>query len=103
MSIGNKVYRIKSRLRFITFVMILFVSIISMTNLAFGYGDVSSLTVEKFENVMISPGDTLWSIASQYTGSGHDVRELIYTICQINEVSPDSIYPGQMLRIPLGY
>lgn len=101
MSIGGKVYRIKSRSRFIFFVMLLLLILTSMMNLAMGLGDVSSLTAETFEEVLIGSGDTLWQIASEYAGESQDVRELIHQICKINDISADSIYPGQLIRIPV--
>lgn len=101
MSIGGKVYRIKSRSRFILFVMLLLLVMTSMVNLAIGLGDVSSMTAETFEEVLIGSGDTLWQIASEYVGESQDVRELIHQICKINGISADSIYPGQMIRIPV--
>jgi nucleoid-associated protein YgaU len=73
----------------------------SMVNLAMGFGEVSSLTAETFEEVLIGSGDTLWQIASDYAAESQDVRELIYQICKVNGISADSIYPGQLIRIPV--
>ena len=101
MSIGGKVYRIKSRSRFILFIMLLLLVMTSMVNLAMGLGDVSSLTVETFEEVLIGSGDTLWQIASEYAGESQHIRDVTHQICKITGISADSIYPGQMIRIPV--
>lgn len=49
----------------------------------------------------IHEGDTLWSIASKYSGEGQDVREVIYYIKKDNkEVAMHNfLMPGQKLLI----
>ncbi len=101
MSVGGKLYRIKSRPRFIFFVILLLLLLATGMNLLMGLGDVSSLTAKTMDQVVIASGDTLWEIASDYTDGSQDIRELIHQICRINEITADSIYPGQVILVPV--
>lgn len=49
----------------------------------------------------VKPGDNLWKIAEAQYGKGHgDKNHLIFEANKPMLVSPDKIYPGQVLRIP---
>ncbi|MCK4258333.1 MAG: LysM peptidoglycan-binding domain-containing protein [Halanaerobiales bacterium] len=50
--------------------------------------------------VVVVQGDTLWSIAKTYNSSDNDIRELIYYIKKINQLTTAQIHPGQTLFIP---
>ncbi|MDN5323854.1 MAG: hypothetical protein PWQ67_2308 [Clostridia bacterium] len=54
----------------------------------------------QFIQVTVKPGDSLWLIADRYDDNKTDLRKLIYQIKQINNIN-DTIYPGQVLEIPL--
>ena len=87
--------RIKNLKRFIISMTILF-TIISflcslLTNKVFSY------TVPEYEKIVVSKGDTLWSIASELNG---DIRENIYEIKKINNLTSDLIIAGKTLIIP---
>ena len=51
--------------------------------------------------VTVYGGDTLWGIAGEYTEPSKDVRKLVREICELNDVSPGKIYPGQVLLVPV--
>ena len=50
---------------------------------------------------VVRPGDTLWSIAQANYGNGSDFP-LIVRANPHQITSPDVIFPGQVLRIPIG-
>lgn len=51
--------------------------------------------------VIVNPGDTLWSIArSNYDPSG-DMRRYVYQIRRLNNLGTALIYPGQILNLPV--
>jgi len=54
-----------------------------------------------YEKVTVYSGDTLWDIACEYTEPSKDVRKLVKEICDLNDVSPGKIYPGQVLLVPV--
>lgn len=56
---------------------------------------------EKYEMVMVSPGDTLWKIARREYGPETDIRPIIYEIRKINNLDNAVIIrPGQVLLLP---
>ena len=48
----------------------------------------------------IQSGDTLWNIAKEYLGNGARYTEIFEANKEVIK-SPDLIYPGQKIRIPL--
>lgn len=87
--------RIKSMPRFITFLIILFVIISCITNMFIN--KVFSHEEEKYECVVVSEGDSLWTIASNLKG---DINRNIYDIKKINNLDSSMVYVGQSLLIP---
>lgn len=51
-----------------------------------------------FIKYTVKEGDTLWSIAREYTEG--DPRKLIYEIRESNNITP-IIYPGQEILVPV--
>ena len=54
-----------------------------------------------YKKVIVYKGDTIWGIASEYTEPSKDIRKNIKVICEINNVEPGKIYPGQVLLVPV--
>ena len=52
------------------------------------------------EIVMVEPGQSLWSIASELTDSG-DVRTTMREIERLNALDTVAISAGQKLRVPV--
>ena len=57
-------------------------------------------TLEQFRqkyptHVKVRRGDTLWSLATKYRGSGHEWRNL----ARLNGIKGTTIYAGQTLRV----
>lgn len=52
-----------------------------------------------YQEYIVMPGDTLWSIASENKKEGQDVREYIYKLQLVNDVENCLIYPGQVIKI----
>lgn len=49
--------------------------------------------------VVVSPGDTLWSIAKAVKPN-QDPRETIYDIKAMNLISGSQVFPGQIIKVP---
>ena len=97
----KKSYRIKSKFRFTTSISITIILFFVMVNTVFGINDASSLTKEQpMLQVQIETGDKLWDIASEYGPDHTDPRKTVYDICSLNDISADSIYPGQTIMVP---
>lgn len=50
----------------------------------------------------ITPGETLWSIAKEYTPDNKDIRQTIYEIEKLNNLDNATIYAGQTIQIKKG-
>lgn len=97
----SKRYRIKSKFRFTVFVAAMVVSMAFITSTFLGFDDASSLSEEpSYVRVEVQAGDTLWNIASEYGPDNKDRREIVYAICQLNEIHNINIQPGQSILIP---
>ncbi len=85
--------RITNRKRFISFISISMILIISILNC------VSANSVAEYQDYTVVQGDTLWSIAEENKKSGQDIREYIYELREINNLNDCLIYPNQVIRI----
>ncbi len=97
----NKKYRIKSKFRFIMFVVI----VLGIAVGALGYVtgmDVSTALEQPEDQITIevSAGDTVWDIAEHVTGKDTDIRKAVYEICQANDLQNAEIQSGMVLTIP---
>lgn len=55
-----------------------------------------------YQTISVKPGDSVWSIAANFTTPKDDIRNVIIDIKKINGLGNDvAIYPGQMLKIPM--
>lgn len=99
MIIFNK-YRITNINRFkrFVFISVFFVSIIvfasSLTINAY------SKDIPQFKYINVSKGDTLWSLASTYM-EDIEIRKAVYEISKHNNIQNASIYPGDVIAIPV--
>ena len=97
----NKKYRIKSKFRFIMFVVV----VLGIAVGTFGYftgSDVSIAQVQPAEpiTVEVTAGDTVWDIAKHFTSNGTDIRKAVYEICEANDLQDAQIHSGMILTIP---
>lgn len=58
-------------------------------------------TNQKIIEIRVASGDTLWAIASEYNYYNKDIREVVYEIKKVNQITSSNIYPGQILKIPV--
>ncbi|MBQ9267755.1 MAG: LysM peptidoglycan-binding domain-containing protein [Clostridia bacterium] len=63
-----------------------------LTNIVFSHEET------KYEKVLVSNGDTLWSIASSLEGN---INRNIYEIKKVNNLEKSNLYVGQELLIPM--
>lgn len=93
----NKKYLIKSKFRFTVFMVIVLLCISVLLSTIFA----NSLTEQKYQQIEVTYGDTLWSIAESYMTTDQDIRKSIYEIAKLNQVSADTLQSGQTLLIPV--
>jgi hypothetical protein len=68
---------------------------------AAGGGVPSSAVYHSLRSVVVLPGQSLWSIATQYE-PGSDPRNVIQEIIDLNALSGTSVQPGEHLWLPRG-
>ena len=68
---------------------------------AAGSGVPSSAVYHSLHSVVVLPGQSLWSIATQYD-PGSDPRNVIQEIIDLNALSGTSVQPGEHLWLPRG-
>jgi LysM domain len=68
---------------------------------AAGSGVPSSVVYHSLRSVTVLPGQSLWSIATQYE-PGADPRSVIQQIIDLNALSGTSVQPGEQLWLPRG-
>jgi LysM domain len=68
---------------------------------AAGSGVPSSAVYHSLHSVTVLPGQSLWSIATQYE-PGSDPRNVIQEIIDLNALSGTSVQPGEQLWLPRG-
>lgn len=59
-----------------------------------------SKDIPQFKYINVKEGDTLWSLASIYMDD-IEIRKAIYEISKHNNIQDASIYPGDVIAIPV--
>jgi nucleoid-associated protein YgaU len=62
-------------------------------------GADGDLRLAGVQSVVVQPGDTLWSIATEAAGTD-DVREVVDRIQELNGLEDAVLIPGQVLELP---
>ena len=68
---------------------------------AAGSGVPSSAVYHSLRSVVVMPGQSLWSLATQYEPTA-DPRNVIQEIIDLNALNGTSVQPGQRLWLPRG-
>lgn len=91
-----KKYELRNPVRFYTAIAVIIVVIATL----FAAGKVYGKKANDLVGVVVTKGDTLWSIAEE-CNSGTEIRKLIYEIKEINNLdSNDLIFEGMTLYVP---
>lgn len=98
-SVMKKTLKVKSRVRFTAFVLIMLFAVTGLFNTMLGLNDALGLTKQEYIEVNINSGDTLWTIAEQYMPSDMDIRKAVHIIKNVNEID-SQLQPGQTILIP---
>lgn len=101
----KKKYIIVSPVRFAVFLTMCAVILIFITStlVAFSFTSDRAVSIpetDSYIKVSVSAGDTIWDIAREYTDNKTDVRKTVYDICEINNISPEKIRPGDIIYVP---
>lgn len=89
--------RVANKKRFITSSTIAILLLIGLFNISIAKSNKEAETIE----YTIAKGQTLWSIASEYTPNNKDVRETIHEIRKLNNLQDATVYEGQTIKIKI--
>ena len=95
-----KSYRIKSKLRFTIFMLIVLLFVMTLLGAAAPRNTVNTSKVT-YRTVEIAAGDTLWSLAEKYAPSARQVRKYVYEIKDVNGLETSDLYVGQLILVPI--
>lgn len=91
--------RLTMRGKFVLAVLsLIIVSIIVVLSVNTGFATRKDSEVNYFFYTVKST-DTLWSIACEHTPDNKDVRETIYEIKKLNNISENELVPGMRLAV----
>ncbi|PYI55985.1 LexA family transcriptional regulator [Paenibacillus flagellatus] len=65
-----------------------------------GEDQVQAASVQAKEQVIVKPGDTLWTISERYAPEGEDIRRYIADLKKANGLSTSALTAGQVLVLP---
>lgn len=92
-----KRYIIISKSRFlVSFTLIIIFAVSSLFTLAVSAKDNDEVTLLP---EYVEDGDTLWSM-SKYHAGDTDIRDYIYKVMDVNQLSSANIKPGELLYFP---
>ena len=97
----KKRYRIKSRVRFFTFVLVMLLLTVTASNTILGLNNAEGQTKDQYTIVEVLYGDTIWDIAREHLSDDMDLRDAVHVIMSINNISAEELQPGQTLKIPV--
>ncbi len=97
----RKRYRIKSKFRFITSMVIILCMIVGAVSLITGTYKSLALTKDQYAQVEVSYGDTLWAIANEYKSENTDTRRAVFEICKANDIEATDLVPGMVISVPM--
>lgn len=94
----RRVLRVKPLL----FLVILVVSVCFLMGAAIGNNAKPEPQGKEFVSVTVKQGDTIWGLIKEarpdYSGN---MQKAVYEVRQVNGLSGNMIYPGQILEIPV--
>ena len=70
----------------------------------FGYNmsiHATEVNTHNVREVKVQVGDTMWDIAARTAHKDMDVREMVYTMKELNNISDSgALVPGTVLKVP---
>lgn len=93
--------RVKSKLRFLLFIMLLMFGMVTGINQMLGLNEASAAVEPVYVQTSVGSGETLWDIANRYRSPEVDVRRAVYIIKCENDLTSSDVAPGMKLTIPV--
>lgn len=91
--------RITNKFKFIRTITIVIFLLIAIFNFSIAKSNQEEAEIIDYT---ISKGQTLWSIAAEHKADDEDIRQTIYEIKQLNNMSDSTVYENQTIKIKIG-
>lgn len=91
--------RIVNRKKFIRSMAILIFLLLALFNISVAKSNKEEAEIIDYT---ISRGETLWSIAEENKAEKEDIRQYIYDIKKLNNMTDSAVYEGQIIQIKKG-
>ncbi|MDD7409305.1 MAG: LysM peptidoglycan-binding domain-containing protein [Anaerovoracaceae bacterium] len=96
----KKHYKIVSIPRFTTFIIICTMIVTLAAVSAFSSFHANAETEPVYHEIIVTQGDSLWTIAEDQYGSDTDIRQAVTEIRNVNGLDTAQLYTGQVLKVP---
>ncbi len=70
-------------------------------HISFDLTDMRETVPTEYAIIQVAEGDSVWSLAKNFTDSGRDLRKSVDMICEVNSLEGYVIHPGDELLIPM--
>jgi len=95
-------YRITDPVRFFLFILISIMIVIFAGYSLAGAGTAEAAAIRTYTQVTVQDGDSLWSLIEMYNPDARiDIRDAVYDVYEINDISESDIMPGEKIFIPI--
>ncbi len=94
-------YRIKSKFRFTMFLAIVAIIALSSFMGIVGIIDAQGNTVDQYDTVYVTAGESIWSLVDGHVPHDMDKREYVYHVAKYNDIDPGDIKPGDEIKLPI--
>lgn len=94
----------RRKLRWNRVLMLIVVLVFCFSFAVNAFGDVpqNPSETEKYIDVTVADGDSLWSLIKEYNPEySGNMNKAIYKVCNLNELENACLYSGQIILIPI--
>ena len=91
--------RIRNKAKFIRSMAIVIFLLVALFNISVAKSNTPEAEIIDYT---ISRGETLWSIAEENKAEKEDIRQYIYDIKKLNNMTDSAVYEGQIIQIKKG-
>lgn len=91
--------RIRNKAKFIRSMAIVIFLLVALFNISVAKSNKEEAEIIDYT---ISRGETLWSIAEENKAEKEDIRQYIYDIKKLNNMTDSAVYEGQIIQIKKG-
>ena len=94
--------KVVNPVRFFIFILICIMIIMFAGYSITGAGRAEAAAIDTYARVVVNDGDTLWNIAERYNPDADvSTRDIVYDICEYNNVDAGDIQPGDVIYVPV--